>query len=396
MRTKIRLVALFPLLFTVGIGVIAVGNTGDVGETRKWIAHTEKVIFEGEAIVAAAVDMETGMRGFLLAGEDAFLAHYDSGKDRAYNGLTDLKQTVSDNPAQVARLGNAKTILQDWQGEVAEPMIALRREILQARTMNDVAAEVQRAEGKTYFDGFRGQIQEFIDVEETLLAQRTADFSAALNSGTASREDIQASVEWVEHTYAVIGEAKAILTAAINMETGMRGYLLAGDEQFQEPLNAGRADFQARVDALIQTVSDNPQQVVRLEEIRSTIQEWDQRVVSRMLQLRGDVLGGKSMDELAQFVGEERGKFYFDQFRGEMAAFIAEERDLLVVRQGAAVAAQTAKDRSILLAVLTTILLGGLVASMIGRSVSSAILQLAQSMKRLATGDMNRAGFAGG
>ena len=34
-----------------------------------WVAHTHKVLAKASSIEAAAVDMETGMRGYLLAGK---------------------------------------------------------------------------------------------------------------------------------------------------------------------------------------------------------------------------------------------------------------------------------------------------------------------------------------
>ena len=45
-------------------------------ETRGWVDHTRAVLSKAAGIVASAVDMETGMRGFLLAKEDAFLEPY--------------------------------------------------------------------------------------------------------------------------------------------------------------------------------------------------------------------------------------------------------------------------------------------------------------------------------
>jgi len=62
------------------------------------------VLNDAGSIVAAAVDMETGLRGYLLAGQDTFLEPYEAGETRLYAGLQALQQTVNDNPPQVARL----------------------------------------------------------------------------------------------------------------------------------------------------------------------------------------------------------------------------------------------------------------------------------------------------
>ena len=44
------------------------------------------------------------MRGYLLAGQEGFLAPYKGGEKATYEQLKILKNTVSDNPKQVGRL----------------------------------------------------------------------------------------------------------------------------------------------------------------------------------------------------------------------------------------------------------------------------------------------------
>ena len=47
-----------------------------MNQDEAWVTHSYKVIETASAILGAAVDMETGMRGYLLAGEEQFLAPY--------------------------------------------------------------------------------------------------------------------------------------------------------------------------------------------------------------------------------------------------------------------------------------------------------------------------------
>ena len=71
-------------------------------------------------------------------------------------------------PPQVARLREVEATLKQWQKDVTEPTIQLRRQIGDARTMNDMARLVGEARGKTYFDKFRGQVDTFTGREEDL------------------------------------------------------------------------------------------------------------------------------------------------------------------------------------------------------------------------------------
>ncbi len=49
------------------------------------------------------------------------------------------------------------------------------------------------------------------------------------------------------HTYAVIEQIDGLSDALMNMETGARGFLLAGVDTFLEPFNQGRKDFDAHL-----------------------------------------------------------------------------------------------------------------------------------------------------
>ncbi|MBT6139265.1 MAG: CHASE3 domain-containing protein [Rhodospirillaceae bacterium] len=112
------------------------------------------VLASATKIIGSAVDIETGMRGYLLAGKEDFLDPYNQGEKTTYAGIEALQEVVNDNPAQVERLGEAAKILHDWQADVTEPAIALRREIGDAKTMNDMADLVGEARGKVVSTNF--------------------------------------------------------------------------------------------------------------------------------------------------------------------------------------------------------------------------------------------------
>ena len=43
--------------------------------------------------------------------------------------------------------------------------------------------------------------------------------------------------QWVNHTYEVLNELDQLLTATVDAETGVRGYVISGNEVFLEPYN---------------------------------------------------------------------------------------------------------------------------------------------------------------
>jgi methyl-accepting chemotaxis protein len=148
----------------------------------KWVNHTHKVLSDASRIEAAAVDMETGMRGFLLAGKEEFLEPYNVGQNKFYKQIDALSITVSDNPSQVALLTETKETIAQWQEKVTEPAIQLRRKVGTAITMDDITDLVAEAKGKVFFDKFRGQIQTFKDREESLMESRFAALESTSSS----------------------------------------------------------------------------------------------------------------------------------------------------------------------------------------------------------------------
>lgn len=381
--TKTLAIAAAPLVLMLGAGILTVVNLDRQTTDRGWVQHTQSVLNEAEGIVAAAVDMETGLRGYLLAGREEFLGPYTVGQDDAYDSLAELRETVSDNPPQVARLSEAEKILRDWQREVAETEISMRRQIGDAPTMNDIAAEIRQQRGKEYFDAFRVEIAQFIATEEALLAQRKAVSTPQL--GSSARQI--AGRDPVEHTYEVILMAKEVLEAALNMESGMRGFLLAGDEVFLEPFDAGAAQFDALLAELSQTVGDNPAQVDRLADIGRIIAEWRADVVAPVMKLRRQVGDAVTMDILADMVASGRGKAYFDAFRTQLSEFSDIERALMENRSAELAQTSNFTRSTIIAATALAFVLGGLIALLIGRNIAGGVDRINKAMGQLADGD---------
>jgi methyl-accepting chemotaxis protein len=297
--------------------------------------------------------METGMRGYLLAGKESFLTPYNNGRDNFKSLVAELSGTVSDNPAQVTLLKEISATIGEWQTKVTEPTIALRTKIGDSKTMNDMADIIKQAKGKQYFDKFRGQLKTFITREEKLMVIRQQKMQTTYNI-----EELRVLTDRVEHTYKVIAKAQAIVASAVDMETGMRGYLLAGEDQFLQPYNSGEKNFYLLINELSKTVSDNPAQVTLLNESKGTIDNWINLVVKQQIALRTQIGDSKTMDDMADIIGQAKGKVYFDKFRGQISTFKEREKILL----GARMDSLTSTEKM----VLSVAIFGTLIALIVG------------------------------
>ncbi|WP_070965930.1 CHASE3 domain-containing protein [Vibrio sonorensis] len=387
---KAKLLSSYALILGLMLIVTATvfSSVKSLDSNFKWVNHTHNVLAEASSIEAAAVDMETGMRGYLLAGQDDFLAPYNSGGKRFGTLVGKLSNTVSDNPDQVRLLREITDTIEQWKLNVTEPTIELRKMIGDAQTMNDMAALIQQAKGKVYFDKFRSQMATFIKREKVLLEQRQIK---ARNSTDIL--EIKELNQWVEHTYKVLGKAQSIVLAAVNMETGMRGFLLAGHDEFLEPFNQGKSQFYTQIDGLAQTVSDNPQQVTLLKETKQTIDDWMSNVVEHQIALRRQIGDAKTMDDMADIVGQAKGKVYFDKFREQIKLFKDRESALMAVRMDSLESTQNTVLLVTTIGTIGAIIAGLIVALLLTRHVMSLLggepIFIAGIVKSVALGKLN-------
>lgn len=122
------------------------------------------------------------------------------------------------------------------------------------------------------------------------------------------------TMNWVEHSERVIGDANEMLRLAVDRESGMRGFLITGDEQFLAPYELGKPRFQTQLASLMNLVSDNPTQVERLKRIQAIQARWDQYADAVISQRR-------QHQEYASVVASGRGKIEFDETRREFGDF---------------------------------------------------------------------------
>ncbi|MBT5073101.1 MAG: GAF domain-containing protein [Kordiimonadaceae bacterium] len=174
-QRKILIGVMLPLIFLLISTFVTLYNTSQMKETDDWVDHTHQVLNSAADILKGAVDMETGMRGFLLAGTEDFLEPYEQGSSVTFASLNELRGTVDDNPPQVKLLRDAEDILREWQSNVAEPYIEMRGDVGIDRSMTDLGNLVSQAEGKKYFDQFRAIIANFTSIEQNLLDTRIDD-----------------------------------------------------------------------------------------------------------------------------------------------------------------------------------------------------------------------------
>ncbi|SFC97854.1 response regulator [Massilia yuzhufengensis] len=163
-RILTRNVAL-PLAMSVVTAIVFVGIIAYLINVLNWVEHSERVIGSAQEVSKLSAEMETGMRGYLIADDEAFLSPYMLAKQRMRDGLDDLGDMVKDNAVQTDRVRRIQSAQTQWE-QFASEMIALRR------ADGDVVGPVRASRGKNLTDDIRRTFELFLDAERRLLQER--------------------------------------------------------------------------------------------------------------------------------------------------------------------------------------------------------------------------------
>lgn len=136
----------------------------------QWVEHTDLVIGSANETVKLSIDMETGMRGYLITGDESFLDPYEVAKTRIFHGLQGLRVLVEDNPQQVDRIDRLTALQREWN-DFGSDMIQLRR------SQADVQTAIRSGRGKRLTDEIRKEFDDLIASEQQLRMTRNETVS---------------------------------------------------------------------------------------------------------------------------------------------------------------------------------------------------------------------------
>ena len=136
----------------------------------RWVEHSDRVITNANESAKITLDLETGMRGYLITGDEHFLDPYVVAKPQIVAQLESLQELVSDNPQQVDRVKRLEALQKEW-ALYAQSMVDLRRQ------GGDYKAAVQAGRGKRLTDEIRKEYEDFIQTEQQLRVSRSDQVS---------------------------------------------------------------------------------------------------------------------------------------------------------------------------------------------------------------------------
>ncbi|GHN00804.1 hypothetical protein WSM22_22930 [Cytophagales bacterium WSM2-2] len=154
--------------------------------------------------------------------------------------------------------------------------------------------------------------------------------------------------QWVNHTHEVLYEFDQILVSSVDAETGARGFVITGDENYLEPFNNSKSKLIEHIKKVRELTKDNPGQQENIAGIEN-LADAHIKHLSRKIELRKE-----DFNKAKALVASGEGKRIEDDIRKTIDHAKGIEQTLLVQRRQASDA--DARSFNLIFIILLTVI----------------------------------------
>jgi methyl-accepting chemotaxis protein len=160
------------LAVLVIVGAVSSYSTSKLIDAADWVVHTHQVLDDLSNLEGTMKDAWSGVRGYLLTGDESYLRPYEGSQQRARRILQDLRKLTADNPRQQQRLDSLEPVIVD-------DFTVLQQEIESRKSggFEPALKIVQTGKANQDLDRTREMTAEMVAEENDLLTARSAEES---------------------------------------------------------------------------------------------------------------------------------------------------------------------------------------------------------------------------
>jgi PAS domain S-box-containing protein len=158
------------ILALLVVGAISYRGMLESRESARWVRHTHEVLENLQDLLAAMQTVESNARGYLLTGDESFLAVYRAAITRTRNDEAIVRNLTLDNADQQRRL-DALGTLAGQKFQLAEKVLDLRR----TTGLEAAVDAIQKGSGKQIMDDFQTLLGQMQGEELRLLTVREGE-----------------------------------------------------------------------------------------------------------------------------------------------------------------------------------------------------------------------------
>lgn len=169
---KLSLAFLALILVSLIGSSVSLFNFSKLEDASEMNVHTYEVMGAADDMLLNMVNVETGIRGYVASGNEAFLDPYKDGRKNFRTAFEKAKSLTADNPAQQKRLAEMLDLSNKIE-EVDQLLMKLRKEANASASTQELQSYFGATHDKIYMDRFRALHQELVQAEELLLSERS-------------------------------------------------------------------------------------------------------------------------------------------------------------------------------------------------------------------------------
>ncbi len=339
---------------------------------------TEKMIkdfridgnIEGEnivrSIIKAQVDKETGQRGFLITGKDHFLGPYIAGgkkMDADKIKLNNLVSNAHNRKGTSNNIDELEKLAEQWRKEAGDSEIELRRKLDKGLvTQANIEQALTEGQGKSILDNMR-----------KIMDKMEAEFTKAENDKGITL---------------LVRVAKGM----VDQETGQRGFIITGDDNFLEPYKNGEINFKKALNQL-RELNSNAYDLAEMKEninkVGSLAAEWEKKAATPEISLRRKInVFKKTEEKLLNLLKMDTGKELTSKISTEFANFMTAENENVEKSLAAVEKTTNFTVYTTVIFIIIAIIVCLITAIFIIYSISRPIIYITQVAEKIAKKDL--------
>ncbi len=219
-------------------------NSAKLVDTNEWVNHTHEVLYEFEQILAATIDAETGMRGYVITGQEEFLEPFRDSKERAQQHLLTVINLTVDNPVQQQNIQKLR--------QSVETVLMARTEVVEIYKKDpaEVVRRLSTGNDKRLQDNVRADVAACRLIENNLLVDRRAE------SDRDTKFFYGVFIALLVVIAVVLGIVYVIIRSNLRMiskaekETAEKNWLLTGSVELNEKVRGEKEELAVSTEAI--------------------------------------------------------------------------------------------------------------------------------------------------
>jgi PAS domain S-box-containing protein len=222
-------------LILVGVAIFSFINSVKFIASNAMVDHTNQVLSEFNQILVSTIDAETGVRGYVITGDNNYLEPFSSAQAKAGEHLDKVKELTKDNPTQQKNI-------EDLEKQIKLRFNCLSNTIeLRKKDFEKGRESVASGEGKRIEDEIRRIIEKAEGAQNILLAERKIESNNDASNFNLIFGILLLIIITILIIVYIIVTANLRALKRAETETAAKNWLLTGNTELNEKINGDQS-----------------------------------------------------------------------------------------------------------------------------------------------------------